>query len=330
MGVCTSWLLSASATLIRGAFTWSACRVAFVAILLSTACLKLWYTEDLLAGNSVLADPSLLSAAVALEVAVSLIVLFWPARVAAITAGTVFTGFAVISGWAVLSGRECGCFGTAAHPAFPFLTDVVCLAYVALVRLPARRTGFDWPSVSGSLLIVAVALGAMLGARIFMQNVLVEQLDSRRYGENLVGKPFPLLRHPDFPVQSDHPNSCLFVILHTECERCQEFAALWATDPLDGWSSSEVFCVTINGRVWTLSCGIVSAERKALSGATQLTWKRDFEPRVITPAIVVVSGSVVKCVIDGTPALAALRNQVSKESLQKSNHRNSRVSLKGQ
>lgn len=293
------------ASSVSGDHAWAVLRVPLAGLLLSAVVVKFWFAREILASDGMLSQPWLLPVAAGAEAGAGLTILLAPAWRGYLVAAASFSALAAVSGWSLATGRDCGCFGPQTNTFGPFLLDVACLLALAFVH--PRPTLASKMQRSRTILIGAasVAIALCMGA-------ISERLMAGRegipafFGDNLVGRQWPLLEREDFPATAGGIDRSLFVLLRPDCGHCREFARLWSEQPLPGWELSQIFCISLGNAKWTVTPGVVAVDPIDVEGAVTLSWDLGAEPFVATPAIFVVDDQVVHCAVDGEAALDAL------------------------
>jgi hypothetical protein len=287
---------------------WKQLRFALAGLLIVTAIMKLTSVESLLHGDGLLSSPSTLALAIGFEFTAAILIALAVPRVAYGTAVIVFASLAVVAGWAWWSQTDCNCFGPQTPKGIPLLVDLGCLAMLATASRSIRST--EEKSLTNrwhfqpSVLAIALLFGSSAGGFAHWR-ATSESGDGEMptwFGENLVGKPLPLLREEPIRKIIPRMGNALLVMLRPDCEHCRELAADWNARQLQRNKMLAVIGISVTTGAWGIMPEHVSAESTKVPKSVVLPWNADEEPFVAAPTIIALRDQMVVAVKSGDEA----------------------------
>ena len=277
-------------------------------VLVVTAALKFAHARELLAGGGLLSSREMLVLVPTAEVAVATIVVLARPRVGRTIALLTFLTFAIVSGWSVVSGEQCNCFGPSIAPVWPLLIDLLAIAAISVCRTnPGKATQhrIRFPALA---VVVLLLSGLAAATMSFVATAAVK--DKRPipswFGENLVGMTCPLFLHPDFESRATPTNQDLIILFRPDCEHCREFAAVWNESTPPQWKDKQVASVSITPSRWTVMPNVVSVDPLPSHDVITLHWSEGTEPFVAAPTILFLENGQVRRVLSGEDSEQAL------------------------
>ncbi|TWT75285.1 DoxX family protein [Allorhodopirellula solitaria] len=276
---------------------WPVVRMLLAALLLVTGVLKATHSAELLASGGLLGSPAAIASAVGLEWFAAAFIAIGPVRLAQRFAFVLFSVFTLVATWAWWTDQDCGCFGPQTPKGVPLLIDTAALLLVAWSvrsqRKSARVAGPAFQSLRASL--VAGSMLAALSGGFTAWNINHQATAKAMpswFGENLIGKEFPLLADPRFAALVPEQGEVLIVMLRPDCEHCRELVEQWSTTRQELRSTTKVIGISVSPGRWTVMPDLIAAVPTNKSADTVITWK-DTEPFVASPRVVALKNRIV-------------------------------------
>ncbi|MEM9645160.1 MAG: MauE/DoxX family redox-associated membrane protein, partial [Planctomycetota bacterium] len=270
-------------------------------VLLLAAAAKLASLGMLLRSGGLLSYPSLLVIAITWEVAAGLLIATSEPRVGLSAALTTYVSLSLIAGFSWWSQQDCNCFGPQTPKGLPFVVDIACVGAAGwgifkLIRRhpPTNRLAFTLPFRSA--LVIACVGGSTAAAATVAQIHLDSAGESmpKWFGENLIGKPLPLLQDDRIDDAVGPKGESLWVLVRPDCNHCQDLVSHWQqrSEALSGVS---IFGVSILPEDWSVMPGRVSMVSPSVGGehCIHLRWEPENEPFVASPALIAVKDRIV-------------------------------------
>jgi hypothetical protein len=285
---------------------WHVLRWSLVVLLLATAAIKLAAIGQLLHGGGLLSDPRMIGLAVGFELAAAASIGLARDRLAHWIALATFAMFSLIAGADWLTGQDCNCFGPHTTRGLPLLIDVACLIALAWVRPLCKPEPAPGETIVGHsrhrLLPYVVFTAMIVGGATWLWASRVESRQSvpSWFGEQLIGKRFPLLKFAEVDALIPDRGQVTVMFLRPDCEHCHEFASQWnVTHAEDEELRRRVLTVSMAIGQWTVMPRVVSAAVAESPENVELTWTADTEPFVAAPTVIQLNNSVVTQVESG-------------------------------
>jgi uncharacterized membrane protein YphA (DoxX/SURF4 family) len=268
---------------------WPIVRMLLAALLVVTGLMKATHSAELLASGGLLGSSTAIALVVGFEWFAATLIAIGPARLAQRFAFVLFSAFAIVASWAWWTDQDCGCFGPQAPEGVPLLIDMAALLLVAWSVRSQRPSATVVRPAFQSLrasLVAGLMLAALGGGftiwQINHQNTA--QAMPSWFGENLIGKEFPLLRDPRFAALVPERGEALIVMLRPDCEHCRELASEWPEISRQLDPSTKVIGISIFPNRWTVMEGRVFVSPTKSLDTFDVHWMGD-EPFVASPAL---------------------------------------------
>lgn len=291
---------------------WSWLRYVYSLLLVVTAVTKVAAADELLHSGGLLSTPLMITMAVTSELVAALVIGLakpWPAFLFAIVTFSVFTVIAGTSWWLE---TDCNCFGPRTMADLPLLVDLLCMfglvlsyrssqALEATTIVSQNRT---WRVAT--LLVVGFAL-ALTGSMLVIANTT--NRDSTMpawFGENLIGKQFPMLRNHRVEEILMQDTTVFLVFLRPECEHCRQLVDEWHRVSGEVSMNSTFISVSMSPASWAFMPSTLSATVVNAPSTIEVRWDDEREPVVEAPTLIVVQDSKVVDVLTGDAVLAQL------------------------
>ncbi len=274
-------------------------RLYLAILLLATAMMKHLDAALILASGGLLASPLRLSLVVAFEVMAAVTIALAPARIAHAFSLLVFSLFACISAWAWWTQTDCGCFGMAMPQSMPLLVDAIAIALLIGCRQQAKSN--EPPAALAfrrnlPRTLCAAGIAALLAAAT--TNWRVARIGDHTempawFGENLIGRRFPLFHHERFSTPFAESGDAMVVMLRPDCERCVEIAGQWPAISANLRDDLRIIGISITKGNWAVLSNQVAISRTVAEQGLSLTWSNGNEPFVATPVFIAIRNGVV-------------------------------------
>ncbi len=291
---------------------WGWLRYALSLLLIATAGTKVAAADQLLHSGGLLSTPLMIAIAVAFEVVAAGIICLAKPRLAYWFAVATFATLTVIAGASWWFVANCNCFGPRTMPGLPLIVDLICLLGLVVSYRSSRRTKPTWLMDSRRHWRVATLL--VIGVAIPMSgSVLVAARTANRatkmpawFGENLIGKSFPLLRDQRVTNAVPRDTTVFIVFLRPECEHCQQLAMDWKRETRELKPNAGLVGVSMLPSSWTFIPGSLSITSPWSPSTVEVRWDDEREPVVEAPTLMVVHNGTVVDVHTGDDVLAQL------------------------
>ncbi len=286
---------------------WSVVRILLAALLVVTGVLKVTHSAALLASGGLLGSSTAIALVVGFEWFAATFIAIGPVRAAQRLAILLFSGFAAVAAWAWWTDQDCGCFGPQTPKGVPLLLDLIALLLVAWSVQSKRRSGTIAKPACQSLAasLIAGSMFAALGSGFTAWQInhqAAAQTMPSWFGENLIGKEFPLLADPRFAALVPEQGEALIVMLRPDCEHCRELIEQWPTISSQLAPSTKVIGISVSPNRWTVNPGKPTVKPLGISSELVIDWEGD-EPFVTAPGMFMIQDRKVRLLPRGKSAL---------------------------
>lgn len=274
-------------------------RFAISAVLLVSAILKFTTFQTLIHSDGLLSSPLRVAVAVAMELAAIVLIGLTPRKISWLLATGLFLVFVFVATWTWWTGTNCNCFGASTPKGLPLLVDLVCLTALAMTRPKRDRDVTSDEPKQGKMFAKPVALAVVAaligGAATYWSPVFSDSDDAIPdwFGNNLIGKRFPLLGQAVVAQAIPAQGNALLVVLRNDCDHCRELAEEWDSRHAPLASNTTVVGIVIQNGEWVLTPGHILVESDFNSGDFSLSWPNDSEPFVAAPTLIAIHNQVV-------------------------------------
>jgi hypothetical protein len=289
---------------------WPIVRTLLAALLIVTGVLKATHSAELLASGGLLGSPAAIALVVGFEWFAATFIAIGPAWLAQRFAFVLFSGFAVVAAWAWWTDQNCGCFGTQTPQGVPLLFDIVALLLIAWTAWHQRRSGNVAKPASGSVRVALLigwalaALGCGFTAWQIHRQSAAQTMPSW-FGENLIGKEFPLLADPRFAALVPERGDAIIVMLRPNCEHCRKLVEQWPEISSQLPPTTKVIGISVLPGRWTVMPGQVSIVASETTGQFLIRWIAN-EPFIASPStLLLIDRKVRKVTAEDEPATLA-------------------------
>lgn len=295
---------------------WLRLRFVVAAILIVAAVAKIANLPQILAGDGLLSNRSLLLAVIGFEAAIAAYLCMaspvssW--RLAILT----FAILASTASYAVITGQDCNCIAEAIKPEFMLVLDLTVLALAVWFRPKPSITPSDSHRTAhfAPCLVVGVALlGSALfrehsvGQRIADQDATLEFL----IADMLIDKPWPLVSryHPN--LESLQTGEWLVFVVRRDCEHCKEMLSEFFASPGRHRPDERTAVFLAGNSEWPFQFDNVTMD---VNGENAILWPNG-EPFVASPAVFLLQDGQIVGAADGEDADDFCRSLFSVRSL---------------
>jgi len=273
---------------------WMIYSISVATLLFVAVAMKAWNTPKILATEGVLSNEWLLTAAIGVEAVIVVLIVGLPPRMARILVVVVFGCFASVASFALLSGKDCNCFGFDLLGAWVTLpVDIIVL--IAAVFVCTKRN--DLRQANGFIYIAALAT-LLAAAGIGLSQYRITQVKSSErldflLADDVIDKPWPIIKsyHPDLAQLGT--GRWLILIVRRDCEHCRELIEEQFHDPHRHRPSERTLIFIAGSDEWFFRFDHISLE----PGLESIQWTEG-EPFVASPALFKVAEGVVKFAAD--------------------------------
>ncbi|MEZ6152449.1 MAG: hypothetical protein R3C09_20305 [Pirellulaceae bacterium] len=265
--------------------------------------MKAWNAPKILATDGFLSTNWLLTTAIGIEAVVAVLIVGLAPRMARILIVVVFGCFASVASYALLSGKDCNCFG------FDLLGARVTLPVDIIVLIAAM---FACPKKKGlqqaSAFLYTAALAALLAAAgIGLSQYRKSQVKSSErmeflLADDMIDKPWPIMKSYHADLAQLATGQWLILIVRRDCEHCRELIEEQFHDPQRHRPSERTLIFVAGSDEWFFRFDHVSLE----PGLESIQWA-DGEPFVASPAVFQVVDGIVKLAADSVDGPAFQR-----------------------
>lgn len=291
------------------------------AILLFAATSKLQVAPAILRGDSLLSNPYLLYAAIVVETAVAIWALIAPSRLAWSVIMVLFSTLTSFACLAIISNRECNCFGSHLPSATSVPINVTIVAAMFLSRKHwgnrqenigshAEANNSRWHDQKpGKLPVnVVVACIASVVAASISGMVLKYTLKSQQENPNIrflladnwLGKSWPIDGQFDARLRKLTVGKWLVLVLRTDCAHCNALAKLIDDhDKGAAYGKPQIVSFVAGSKMWPVHFGKAST---SLESEIKIQWNGGKEPFVASPAAFFIDDGSIADAKDGDDA----------------------------
>lgn len=291
---------------------WGWLRYAYSLLLIVTAVTKVAAADQLLHSGGLLSTPLMIALAFTFELIAAGVISIAKPQLAFWFAIATFSAFTVIAGASWWLAADCNCFGPRTAAGLPLLVDLLCLfglgvSYRSSQTLEA--TTLVWFRCSwrvATLLVIALAI-------LLTGSVLTIAETTKRgatmpawFGENLIGKQFPMLRDHRVAEVMMEDTTGILVFLRSDCEHCQQLVDHWQRESRELDTNSTIISVSMSPSSWIFMPGNLSAKVVHAPSTFEVRWDDEREPAVEAPTLIVIQNGKVVDVHTGDAVLVQL------------------------
>ena len=299
--------------------SWSTVRIPIAGLLLVAAVVKAQEITGILAGDGLLSSRPLLLAAIGIEAALAVYLLFGDHRWSWRSAIAIFSVFAVTSGYAWATGQDCNCIDRRIGPGWMLAIDIVVLitAWYARPNFHSPSGGSDavaageghsglapknQPRTAARILPLSVSLTAgilsITAAQWRHQAIVTADEAQIEYliPELLIGKRWPLDSRIDPRLKPLETGNWMVVIVRRDCPHCQEFLDKHFADPTWHRPGERTVVFVAGDNQWPFQFDRV--ELTDIDFQKFISWSHD-EAFATSPSIFLIRSGIVNDGLDG-------------------------------
>ncbi len=297
---------------------WSWLRYAYSLLLIATAMTKVATADELLHSSGLLSMPLMITVAVTFELIAAGVICFAKPRLAFWFANATFVAFSMIAGASWWLAADCGCFGPRTTAGLPLLVDLLCLLGLGLSYRSSQALEATtlvtlrhaWPVAN--LLLIGLAILLTGSVLVITKTTTPRTAMPAWFGENLLGKQFPLLRERRVAEVLTGDKTGILVFLRAECEHCQQLVDQWKRETRKLDTSTKIVSVSMLPSAWIFMPGNVSATAVHAPSTFEVRWDKEREPVVEAPMLIVVQNGIVVDIHTGNAVLVQLISSSSR------------------
>lgn len=269
---------------------WMAYSLSVATLLFVAAAMKAWNAPKILATVGLLSNQWLLTTAIGVEAVIAVLIVGLPPRMARILIVVVFGCFAFVASYALLSGRDCNCFGFDLLGAWVTLPVDIIVLIAALFVCPNRK---ELRQASGFIYVAALAtLLAATGIGISQYRMSQAKSSERLeflLADDMIDKPWPITEKYHLELAQLKTGHWLILIVRRDCEHCRDLINQQFQDPRKHRLGERTLIFIAGSDKWSFQFDHVSL----VPGRQSISWTEG-EPFVASPAVFLSIDGVVK------------------------------------
>ena len=275
-------------------FGWSQLRFLVAALLFAAAVTKVVKTSQILAGGGLLGTMPRLLFVIAFEASAATWLLIGNLFLSWILTVAVFAVFVASTGYAIMTGQSCNCFGERFDPRTMLILDVVVLLLAGYFR-PAGR------SISSKRLmthlVTAVVIGSLFAGASIWRNQTTDRTEPLEFllADMLIGKSWPLNEQSHPGLKELNSGKWLVLVVREDCDHCRKMMVQYFSDPQIHRPDERTAIFIAGSNEWPFQLDQISFE---LPGVQFVSWSMG-EPFVASPAIFLIDDGIIVRAADG-------------------------------
>lgn len=282
---------------------WLRLRFIVAAILLFAAAAKIANLPQILAGDGLLSNRSLLLAVISFEAGIAtFLCLAAPVTSWRLTILT-FAILASTASYAVITGQDCNCIAEAIKPEIMLVLDLTVLALAVWFRPKPSITPSDSHRTAHFALCLVVGV-ALLGSALFREHSVGQGITDQDatleflIAEMFVDKPWPLVSRYHPSLKSLQKGKWLVFVVRRDCEHCKEMLAEFFASPSRHRPDERTAVFLAGNSEWPFQFDNVTMD---VNGENSILWPNG-EPFVASPAVFLLQNGQIVDASDGEDA----------------------------
>lgn len=276
-------------------------RLTAAAILFIAAFAKVWFYPVILKGDGLLSNGIVLDLAIVFESVAAVAIAFSNVRLCWWLIVSIFGCFAIVSALALVTSRDCNCFGEWFGARVTLPIDLAIAIGCALFRV--RNPNMHRDSHTSSRLILfgvlglIVGIGLVSGGHLRLQTSTTDDGTRFLFASDMIGKQWPIDGRLNPRLRELESGKWFVIIARRDCDHCARMLQEYFSDPRWHPAETRTILFVAGSNDWTFCLDLLSLIE---TPAGIVSWP--IEPFVSSPGIFLLNDGVVQDAADGPDA----------------------------
>ncbi len=287
--------------MIKRDWGFASLRLTAAAILFIAAFAKVWFYPVILKGDGLLSKGTALDLAIVFESVAAVVIAVSNVRLSWWLIASIFGCFAVVSTLALVTGRDCNCFGEWFGARVTLPIDLAITIACVLFRI--RNPNLHRDSHASSRLIpfgivgLIVGIGLVSGGHLRLQTSTTDDGTRFLFASDMIGKPWPIDSRLNPLLRELESGKWLVIVARRDCDHCARILQEYFSDPRWHPAETRTILFVAGSNEWSFCLDLLSLIE---TPAGIVSWS--IEPFVSSPAIFLLNNGVVEEAADGPDA----------------------------